>query len=95
MNRNEIIDFLYEAHCRSDYSIEQLADIIAPDERPQGEWILMKENRSVNMYRSGELVSNYKCSLCGRCISTTISRLTDYPFCHCGADMRNKNTENI
>ena len=58
------------------------------EERPTGHWILMKENSSVKMYRSGELISNYKCSMCGRCISTTPSRLIDYPFCHCGADMR-------
>lgn len=56
-------------------------------ERPQGEWIKVKEDRmSIDM--SGELVTRYKCSKCGRYIVTLPSKLVDYPFCHCGADMR-------
>jgi hypothetical protein len=57
------------------------------DYRQQGEWIKVKENRmSIDM--SGELVTQYKCSKCGRGIATLPSKLADYPFCHCGADMR-------
>lgn len=56
-------------------------------ERPQGEWIKVKENRmSIDM--SGELVTRYKCSKCGRGIATLPSKLADYPFCHCGAEMK-------
>ena len=58
--------------------------------RPQGEWIKIKEERmSVDM--SSEIVTQYKCSKCGRVIATFPSKLADYyPFCQrCGADMRN------
>ncbi len=57
-------------------------------EKPQGEWLKVKEERmSVDM--SGEIVTRYKCSKCGRVIATFPSKLADYyPFCHCGADMR-------
>ena len=52
-----------------------------------GEWIKVKEDRmSIDM--SGELITVYKCSKCGRLIATLPSKLADYPFCHCGADMR-------
>lgn len=36
------------------------------------------------------LTYKYQCSLCGRTISPMYSPmlLADYPFCHCGADMR-------
>lgn len=56
--------------------------------RPQGEWIKVKEERmSVDM--SGEIVTRYKCSKCGRVIATFPSKLADYyPFCHCGAKMK-------
>lgn len=55
--------------------------------RPQGKWIKIKEERmSVDM--SGEIVTRYKCSKCGRVIATFPGKLADYyPFCHCGAKM--------
>lgn len=63
-----------------------------PDGRPKGEWIKVKENRmSIDM--SGEIVTRYKCSMCGRLIATLPSKLVDYPFCHCGADMRKGGAE--
>lgn len=53
--------------------------IKALEERPQGEWKLVKVN----------LKFIYKCSECGRTIGLTHSEtLLAYPFCHCGADMR-------
>ena len=56
-------------------------------ERPQGEWIKVKEERmSIDM--SGEIATRYKCSKCGRPITILPSKLADYPFCHCGAEMR-------
>lgn len=62
-------------------------------ERTQGEWVKVKEERmSVDM--SGEIVTRYKCSKCGRVIATFPSKLAEYyPFCHCGADMRKGGTK--
>ena len=80
------------AGCDAEYvaSIHYEAGYIAGTHgtiRPQGEWIKVKEERmSVDM--SGEIVTRYKCSECGRLIAILPSKLADYPFCHCGADMR-------
>ena len=55
------------------------------EERPQGEWKLL--------YKGDESHSaNYECSICQReiYIDAKTESLTDYPFCHCGADMRPK-----
>lgn len=61
--------------------------IKALEERPTGEWVKVKEERmSVDM--SGEIVTRYKCSKCGRFIAILPSKLADYPFCHCGAEMK-------
>ena len=57
------------------------------DIRPQGEWIKVKEERMM-VDMSGEIVTRYKCSECGRMIAILPSRLADYPFCHCGAAMQ-------
>lgn len=59
----------------------------------KGEWVKVKEERmSVDM--SGEIVTRYKCSKCGRVIATFPNKLADYyPFCHCGADMRKGGVE--
>lgn len=46
--------------------------------RQTGEWV-------------NDGVGQFKCSLCGRAICTSISNdkpYEDFPFCHCGADMR-------
>lgn len=50
------------------------------EERPQGKWILQ--------YRAcGD--EFYTCSLCERAIEVDYPQtLKDFPFCHCGADMR-------
>lgn len=60
----------------------------ATEERSQGAWVKVKEERmSVDM--SGEIVTRYKCSKCGRVIATFPSKLAEYyPFCHCGAKMK-------
>lgn len=51
--------------------------------RPQGEWIPLFAHNI------------YKCSECERTIGlTTDETLSDYPFCHCGADMRGKEGDN-
>lgn len=53
--------------------------------RPQGEWILS----SIQVV--GE--NWYKCSICGRKLRTSRHNLKEYPFCHCGADMRKGGAE--
>jgi len=62
------------------------------DHRQQGEWIKVKEERmSIDM--SGEIATRYKCSKCGRPITILPSKLADYPFCHCGAEMKGGDEE--
>ena len=53
--------------------------IKALEERPQGKWI---------KFEAGHCTNFFKCSLCGRIINTIKEKPCDYPFCHCGADMR-------
>ena len=58
----------------------------APPKRIRGKWIeISKFNHS------------YKCSICGRTlINVTDGKNTvtkNYPFCHCGADMRDQEDE--
>jgi len=60
------------------------AEAKAEFERPQGEWI--------NAYE-GDLyyTTVYKCSKCGRKVKIEYPDvISNYPFCHCGADMRGK-----
>ena len=45
-------------------------------ERPQGEWIIIDDTEKFIA----------KCSVCGRIEDSR--RVSEYPFCHCGADMR-------
>ena len=49
--------------------------------RPKGEWI--ETQRGIH-------ITDYKCSCCGRTVrdDTGYDMASDYPFCHCGADMR-------
>lgn len=48
------------------------------DIRPLGKWINLIDIKNL-----------YKCSICGRTIGLCHDEtLSDYPFCHCGADMR-------
>ena len=53
----------------------------AKPERKTGKWI---------MKYKGSAVTSYKCSECGRIVrdDTGYDVSKDYPFCHCGADMR-------
>lgn len=47
-------------------------------ERPQGEWLIIDDTE--------QFIA--KCSVCGRIEDSRMVK--DYPFCHCGADMRVK-----
>lgn len=53
----------------------------AQPERKKGKWIMLDK---------GLIVTSYKCSECGRTVrdDTGYDVSKDYPFCHCGADMR-------
>ena len=55
----------------------------AKPERKTGKWI---------MKYKGSAVTSYKCSECGRIVrdDTGYDVSKDYPFCHCGADMRQR-----
>lgn len=66
-----------------------LQDVPAADvrENVRGEWILISKESSN--------IKKYLCSKCGRHVETS-SELPAYlyfPFCHCGADMREKEQE--
>lgn len=51
-------------------------------ENMHGKWI-----SELELYGEGKC--NYQCSVCGRSIRLEQNEtLDDYPFCHCGADMR-------
>ncbi len=52
-------------------------------EQKKGKWI---------EYDPGIKITSYKCSECGRVVrdDTGYNVAEDYPFCHCGADMRNE-----
>ena len=60
------------------------------EEKPKGEWIMQRHDLDGCFYT---------CSNCGRMIRIPLfiddpednETLTDYPFCHCGADMRKEN----
>ena len=53
------------------------------EERKTGKWIISNTNSKV---------TTYKCSECGRIVhdDTGYDVSKDYPYCHCGADMRGK-----
>lgn len=53
------------------------------EERKSGKWIIKNTNSRV---------TTYKCSECGRIVrdDTGYDVSKDYPYCHCGADLRGK-----
>ena len=89
-NYCEELEYSLPENERSGYKM--LSDIlkirkyIIENERPHGEWIFSGvEHTSDNPIDS----DSYYCSVCKRSISTTLTRPEDlFPFCHCGADMR-------
>ena len=60
----------------------------AQPERKKGRWIVKEK---------GCKLTSYKCSECGRYITndTGYDVKKDYPFCHCGADMREDTNVNV
>lgn len=53
------------------------------------EFVKRKKGKWIMKYK-GSAVTSYKCSECGRTVrdDTGYDVSKDYPFCHCGADMR-------
>ena len=64
------------------YGLIELLPSVTP-KRKTGKWI--EEQRGIK-------VTLYKCSECGRTVmdDTGYDVAEDYPFCHCGADMRQR-----
>ena len=61
-------------------------------ERKQGKWI----EETFQDY-DGEYYSYWKCSECGRTVGENLANIEDiikdFPYCHCGADMRGSENE--
>lgn len=91
IDRGEAMNLLNEAQVEYDenYKGLGLAKKIISDmkpvkpERPKGKWL-----SELSLY--GERKDKYECSICHRTIKVDPlhESLCDYPFCHCGADMR-------
>lgn len=66
--------------------LEAIKNGIPYEERPKGEWIEVQK---------GIIVTEYKCPFCGRTVKddTGYDVASDYPFCHCGANMRGRTNE--
>ena len=90
MTREEAIDILKNAIVRfgrtngkTAYAeaLQMAIKTLEQPERKTGKWILVEESIKV---------AAYKCSECGRTVWTDkgYDVMKDYPFCHCGADMR-------
>ena len=79
--------YIYKLNGSAETIINCCIDVIerqipsAQPERKKGKWI---------MKYKGLTVTSYKCSECGRTVKddTGYDVSKDYPFCHCGADMR-------
>lgn len=76
-----IADQIYEYLCDG---IEECE--CAEPERPKGRWILTEK---------GAVATAYQCSICGRSIinDTGYDVYKDYPYCHCGAAMTEKQND--
>lgn len=82
-DENSIIKWKYKD--TDEWNIAEISDLIKAYERPRGKWILQ--------YRCLE-GDFYTCSQCKRMILVDPKEsLSDYPYCHCGADMRKGDAE--
>lgn len=63
------------------YEVKKPSDFPPIEERKTGKWIISNTNSKV---------TTYKCSECGRIVhdDTGYDVSKDYPYCHCGADLR-------
>ena len=89
ISRQDTIREIVQKASESFWNIEATGNIIyilqhMPSAQPKkGRWI---------EYEKGIKITSYKCSECGRIVrdDTGYEVSEDYPFCHCGADMRGK-----
>ena len=54
-----------------------------------GEWVLSEKDEILTT-ADGDKVAFYRCSKCNRLIMAykrSVPKLTDFPYCHCGAKM--------
>ena len=67
-----------------EWKTAEISDLIkAYMGRPQGKWEFYEDDPN------DDDMAYYKCSMCGRLIrAKEVKLLKNYPFCHCGADMR-------
>lgn len=60
------------------YDVQKIIEGMPTIDRPRGHWIRQDKSRT-----------EFFCSECGRMIDTKpFTRTDNFPFCHCGADMR-------
>lgn len=72
------IDNAPTVEIRDNFDIGYVQGLEDGQKRPQGKWI-KQENKKTEFF----------CSECGRMIDTKpFTRTDNFPFCHCGADMR-------
>lgn len=96
-------DCLHYEVCESISKRESLATLYCAEECPcftdKSEWVHPADVMDV-IHGKWEYVGNlansivYKCSVCGRCVSSTYPLQLEiepsYPYCHCGAKMDGK-----
>ena len=71
----------YIGHDKLAESVTKAFQAAVPyDERPHGEWVI-----SQTMDCHSDIINVYTCPFCGK------KEYSAYPFCHCGADMREEN----
>lgn len=81
MNKQEVINYLNNRGVYADVSIEEMAEVLAVNPKPKGEWVCICKS-TFPQYQPDE----YKCSVCGH----IENRRTN--FCsNCGAKMTNGN----
>lgn len=74
---------IIECNAKALYDAIYYAKPITEPEKKTGRWILTEK---------GAVATAYQCSICGRSIinDTGYDVYKDYPFCHCGAAMTEK-----
>ncbi len=67
---------------------DEKCPLIGIEERKPGKWIKEEDTLGWDGH-------SYQCSVCGRSIhlDTEVEDLEDYPYCHCGAEMRGTENE--
>ena len=86
MTNEDAIKVLEMVECHGSLTQKAKEMAISALKENKGEWI--------HSFYSEDDKDVYKCSKCGRFIILDKSdNLSNYPYCHCGADMRGKSNE--